>query len=187
MKIKKNIVTQGFSGTLGNRIIFKTRGNKTFVSKYPAKKRGKPSATQQRNSQKFAEAVQYARQAIADPVLKQAYTEKLKDNQSAFNRAMVDFFRSPVILSADHNGYNGQPGSIIDIRAYDDFQLAGVRVDIFNAAGILLEQGNAVAGKDALSYRYITTILHEQIAGNRITITATDLPGNTTVMEIVIQ
>ncbi len=186
MKIKKNIVTHGFSGTLGNRIIFKTRGNKTFVSKYPAKRRGKLSAPQQRNNEKFAAAVQYAREAIANQAMKQAYTEKIKGNQSAFNRAMVDFFNAPVILSADHHNYKGQSGTIIDIKAYDDFQLAGISVTIYGASGKILEQGHALPGKDVLTFQYTTTALHEQISGGKITITATDLPGNTTVIELLL-
>lgn len=80
----------------------------------------------------------------------------------------------------DFSAYRGQIGDLITIQATDDFALAEVRVNIQNPDGTLVEEGSAVGDPDGFTFRYRATAANTSLAGDKITVTAIDRPGNRT-------
>lgn len=56
------------------------------------------------------------------------------------NVAVADFFNAPNIQEIDVSAYTGQIGSVIRVRATDDFNVNDVFVHITNADGSLVEE-----------------------------------------------
>ena len=74
------------------------------------------------------------------------------------------------------------PDSTIVVRAIDDFRVNSVKVTIKNAAGVPVEEGDAVQ-ISGLDWLYTATEVNNQFAGSRITATAVDLPNNSATLE----
>lgn len=182
-KVGDNIVTTGLSGKLGNLIVFRNRAGKTIVSKAPKKKQTEWSEAQEKHRLRFQEAVLYAKNAIANPTTKEAYQAAAKDGETAYNVAVADFLNAPYINEIDVSKYNGQPGSYIQVRAVDDFKVAEVSVIILNDDGTEVEQGLAVQQTGNIWWRYTTTATNESLAGDKIIIRVSDIPGNLTEQE----
>jgi hypothetical protein len=73
------------------------------------------------------------------------------------------------------------------IRATDNFKVARVAVSIFNPLGILIEQGEAVADENNFGeWVYYTKQKNVEKKGSQITAEATDLPGNTGLLSILL-
>jgi hypothetical protein len=185
-RTKNNIFMTGLSGTVGRQMTLSQRKADTIVGK----KRGAssiPATDSQLDIQdRFKLASTYALAAIKDPVTKAAYAAAAKNNQSAYNVALADAFKAPEIKSINTTAYDGKVGDIITIRAVDDFKVATVQVMIITAAGVLVEQGNAVLTNNGLDWKYAATSLNDAPAGSKIHVTAKDLPANETVMEAIV-
>lgn len=181
-KVADNIVTTGLSGKLGNQLVFRNRDGKTYVSKAP-KKSDKTTEAQLEHRLKFQEAVLYAKNAIKDETTKELYDSSKKDGKSVYNIAVADFLNAPQINEIDVTNYNGQIGSYIQVRATDDFDVVAVTVTIQNADGSLVESGNAMLQPGSSWWRYTATAANESLASDKITVRATDIPGNHTDME----
>lgn len=96
--MKDNNATHGISGKI-NQFVYRQRF-KTVVSKLPV--RTAPYSEQQKNIvSTFKQAVLYARTILQNAVIQKAYKEKAKRGQSAFNLAIADYFKPPVIVSVD--------------------------------------------------------------------------------------
>jgi hypothetical protein len=80
---------KGFSGAALKQIVFKTYGENTFVSKYPDMSNVIPSELQLREKRKFADAVQFARAIVHDPIKKAAY--KAAEGKSVYHTAIRDY------------------------------------------------------------------------------------------------
>ena len=94
---------------------------------------------------------------------------------------------SPVPLkSINKDSYHGAVGDTITIDATYDFKVATVSISIHNAAGALVEQGDAVLPVDKPDWLYTATQANPALAGSKITATATDLPGNTGSLEVTL-
>ncbi len=183
---KNNVIVKGASGKFGRQIVFSQRAGKTIMSKPPL--RTAPPTTKQKEQQtKFARAAAYAKNALLDPTLKEAYTTEAKKRQdvSPYNMAMTDYLRPPQITNVDHSAYTGDAsGEKIFIEAADAFKITTLKVKITAANNSTLEEGNAsmVNGK----WEYTTTATNTTLTGSKITLTATDRPGNTTTKEITL-
>lgn len=183
---KNNVIVKGASGKFGRQIVFSQRAGKTIMSKPPL--RTAPSTTKQKEQQtKFARAAAYAKNALLDPTLKEAYTTEAKKRQdvSPYNMAMTDYLRPPQITHVDYSAYTGDAsGEKIFIEAADAFKITTLKVKITAANSSTLEEGNAtlVNGK----WQYTTTATNTTLTGSKITLTATDRPGNTTTKEITL-
>jgi len=73
------------------------------------------------------------------------------------------------------------------VNAKDDFRVALVKVSIHSAAGVLIEEGNAIL--DPIKRRlwnYTATQNNATATGSVISATATDLPGNFGSLEITV-
>ena len=184
-KQSNNVVTHGLSGKVGDLLVFRQVGGKTIVSKVPPKR--KVSTEQQKAQQrKFQRAVLYAKSVMADPAgMGAAYSQAAKKGQTGYNVAVADFFHAPDIQNIDVSGYTGHPGDIIRIEVSDDFSVKEVKLTITNADGSLVEE--CFATPDAIGYLWIytATATNDSLAGDKIEITVSDLPGNVSQEAII--
>ena len=136
---------------------------------------------------KFKTSIVYGKSVMKDPALKAQYAAAAKKDESAYNVAVRDAFKAPEVQSVTTDLYTGQIGSTITVRAIDDFRVASVRVKITTAAGVVVEQGDAVLQANGLDWLYTATALNDAVAGSKIRASAKDLPANETVMEVVME
>src|SRR5690606_29438713 len=107
-KVKNNIVTEGLSGKLGDRIVFRQFGGKTIVAVKP-QATAERSEAQLKQVQKFKDAARYASKAIQNPVSKEAYALRAtKPGQSAYTVALTDYLTAPDISLVDFSLYDGK-------------------------------------------------------------------------------
>jgi len=182
-KVGDNIVTTGLSGKLGNLIVFRNRGGQTYVSKAPKRQTTEWTEAQEAHRLKFQEAVLYAKSALANAEMKEAYKALADEKKSAYNVAVADFLNAPHINEIDVSHYTGQPDSYIQVRAVDDFEVKEVTVSIQNADGSEVESGAAVLQEGSIWWRYTATATNESLEGDKIIIRASDIPGNLTEQE----
>lgn len=182
-KVGDNIVTTGLSGKLGNLIVFRNRGGKTIVAKAPKKKQTEWSEAQEQHRLLFQEAVLYAKNAMSDPTTKEAYQASAEEGETAYNVAVADFLNAPHINEIDVSHYTGQPNDYIQVRAVDDFKVAEVSVTILNADGTEVEHGMATLQPGSIWWRYTATATNDSLAGDKIIVRVSDVPGNLTQQE----
>jgi hypothetical protein len=180
---ENNVITHGLSGKVGDLLVFSQRGGKTIVSTAP-RKSGTESEAQKEHRRKFQRAVLYGKAAISDPATGDLYAAKaVTQKRQSFNVAVADFFNAPNIESVDVSDYTGRPGDIIRICATDDFTVGSVTVGIHNADGSLVEEGAATPDSTGYLWTYTATAVNNSLTGDRILITASDIPGNTVAEE----
>ena len=178
-KMKDNNATHGIRGKV-NQLVYSQRNGETVVSKPPI--RTAPYSEAQKNiTSIFKQAVLYARAILQNAAIRLAYKAKAKRGQSAYNLAIADYFKPPVIVSVDLSHLANQVGSTITALVTDNFRVEAVKVKIEKANGALLEEGNAVLQPDGLNWQYTTTTANGNTAGNTVSIIATDLPGHSIV------
>lgn len=185
-KSKANYAITGLSGKVGKIFVYRQRGGETIVATPPVRT-APPSPKQIQQQTKFAQAATYARNALLDPTLKEAYTTEAKKrrNVSPYNMAMTDYLRPPQITNVDHSAYTGDAsGEKIIIEAADTFKITTMKVKITAANSSILEEGTAILVKG--KWEYTTTTTNTTLTGSKITLTATDRPGNTTTKEITL-
>ncbi len=180
---KDNIVTKGFSGTIGRQLTFRVRAGKTIVSKLLIPNGAPPSEKAAAVRAKFLSSSLYAKKAIKDPATKALYKAAATGGQTAFNLALADAFKAPVIAKIITDNYHGAVGDKVLVDASDDFKVTGVVVSIHNAAGDLVETGNAVIQENE-DWLYTSTQVNAAVAGSKITAVASDLPGNSTSFSV---
>ena len=102
--------------------------------------------------------------------------------------ALRDFLKAPVVKKINTEKYNGTPGSTIIIHAKDDFRVAEVKVSIYRAStGDLLEEGYAtLAPINREQWIYTASQANAVAEPLKIVATATDVPGNTAVLEATV-
>ena len=94
------------------------------------------SRAQKDHQERFKLAAAYARRAVR---MEPAYAELARRTmRKAYNIALSDWFRSPVISSIERIGKS------IRIEAGDDVMVTKVRVQILNEKGECLEEGYAL-------------------------------------------
>ncbi|MBC8082056.1 MAG: hypothetical protein H7Z21_02490 [Hymenobacter sp.] len=179
-----NALTQGLSGKVSG-LVFRQNANGTVsVGDAPRPSTKAPTAGALAQRQKFQQAAFYGRTVQQDPAQKAAYEAGVDANAtSAYIVAVADYLNAPSIRQVDFAAYRGQPGDVITIQATDDFALAQVRVQIQNPDGTLVEEGAATAEPDGFTFRYAATAANPALAGDKITVTVTDTPGNATTQQ----
>jgi hypothetical protein len=185
-KSKNNVVTYGLSGKIGDLLVFSQRDGKTIVSKLPQTPTV-ASEKQKEQRKRFQKATIYAKAAVADVQTKEQYNlaAKKKKGLTAYNIAVADFFNAPDIDTVDLSAYTGSAGDEIRIIVTDDFAVKSVHVHISNADGTLVEEGYAVNSAGNI-WIYAATQNNESLDGDKIVITASDLPGNIVTEETVL-
>lgn len=185
--VNKNLVTKGLSGMLGGTLVFRKVGDKTIVATAPSTVK-EPTPAQQNQRARFQQAVLYAKGQMNDPGAKADYEAAAKGlgQPNAYNIAVADFFNAPDITAIDLTAYQGKVGDVITIQVTDDFRVAAVSVEIKNADGSLVEAGSAVEQPGNMRWIYTATTVNASLRGDKITIKATDRPGNQTLQQEVL-
>lgn len=178
-KIRKNIIIQGFSGTLGDQLVIKQdKAGRTILAVPPTFDADRTfSEAQQQQHGKFRDASTYAKDAKSEAV----YVEKAEGTpMNSYNVAMADWFHAPEVQEIDMEGWGGPAGGVIRVKAVDDVQVTQVTVLITDPGGAVLEQGAATLG-DGGWWSYTT---QTAISGSpRVVASARDLPGNVAQLE----
>jgi hypothetical protein len=81
-------------------------------------------------------------------------------------------------VAIDTGAYSGRPGDAIAVYAVDDFGVRQVFVTIQATNGGIVEEGVAAAQAGG-RWVYIATAANAVLAGCRVVVQASDLPGNT--------
>lgn len=127
--------------------------------------------------EKLQKAILYGKNVVSDPDKKAVYNASVKPGRNAFNVAVADFLSAPNIKKVDLTKYTGQPGENIIIEVTDNFQVIKVHVQIINNDGSIVEEGYGIKGPDN-TWTYTATIDNDRLDGDRITVTAFDMPEN---------
>lgn len=180
---KDNVVIHGLSGKFAGVIVFRQRAGKTIAAKAPVARGSQGTPGQQAINKKFQQAVLYGKAVNADPPTKETYQSAAPRGQSAYNVAIADFLRAPDIHEIDISGYAGNAGDKIRVKVTDDFRVATVRLSIHNADGSLQEEGDAVLDTDGGDWVYTATPSNATLSGDKITVTAADIPDNLSTEE----
>ena len=178
-----NILTQDLRGEVGKTIVFRHRGEKTFVARYPRPRNPELKATEKqlKHRNKFQEAVLYAKSVLANPTQKALYQADHKVKRklmTAFNVAIADYLNPPVVRRIDVSNYRGKIGDKIYFIILDAISIQSVKVALHQSGGTLIEQGEAI--KEGMLYVYTATANQSSFTGSILTVTVTDLPKNVT-------
>jgi len=179
---KDNILTEGYSGRIGN-LIFRRWGKKTVISMVPDYSHRKWSKAQKENRKRFRNAMAYSRKTLADPEMRKYYRKRAKGMQTVWNVAVADYMKKPEIRKVDLSGYRGRKGDTIRINAHDNYRVAAVIVTILNAQGFEVESGVAVEMLSQGCWIYKVMAPVPGWEKGRIVVRVTDSPGNTVKSE----
>ncbi|MFM9837855.1 MAG: hypothetical protein ACKVOQ_06295 [Cyclobacteriaceae bacterium] len=181
--VKENLLTKGFSGRIGDEIVFRQVGNRTLFAKRPRKR---TNLVQSAQATRFSKAVLYAKTVLLDDAIRAEYEEAaaLAGFNSAYVAAVTDYLKDPIIALVYTDLYKGAAGDLIWITALDDFKIQSVTVTLQQPNGTLIEAGQAVA--ESSRWKYITTQPNATVAGTKVIVTAKDRPGQEVVAEKVL-
>ncbi len=187
--INENLLVKGARGNVGKQFVYRKHGNDTMIARMP-RFNEKAASTEEQLAKRelFASAAMYAQGAIKSAELKKEYQKKAPPGKTAYNMALRDFLKAPVVKKINTEKYNGTPGSTIIIHAKDDFRVAEVKVSIYRAStGDLLEEGYAtLAPINREQWIYTASQVNAVAEPLKIVATATDVPGNTAVLEATV-
>lgn len=184
-KIKKLKPSDLSALTSSAIVVQKVRGQ-LVVSK-PTIPRESKSAKKLEANERFAEGNSYAKHILEQPGMKELYARGINHkNASAHTIALRDYLNAPEIHYINVARYTGEPGSLISIKATDDFEVTAVDVSIHSADGKLLEKGAAEHSKRKASmWYYRSTVTNPEVKGTIVKVSAFDRPENETHGEIV--
>jgi hypothetical protein len=137
---------------------------------------------QENSRARFRIAVAYVRSVRQQPHVYAIYkTAAQIKRKRPCDLALADCLNPPQIGDVELSAYTGQPGQLISIEAFDDFEVASVRVVIRDLNGTVLEEGDA-APKPTPKSHWEYTSTAEVPAGKTVSveIRAVDRPGNRT-------
>jgi len=171
-KVKNNLLTEGLSGKINKRLVFRQmRNGTTVLCTAPDFSDRVFSEKQLATQNRFRRASAYAKVAAKTQPL---YAELAqRSHQPAYNLALSDWFRAPVIHEVT------RLADRVRVRASDNVLVTKVLVTFLDEQGQILEQGEAALIKDAW-WEYASGT-----QGN-VTAEAWDLAGNATKYEIQI-
>jgi len=178
--VRNNLVTKGLSGSLGKTLVFRNVNGQTVVSTSPTST-AEPTEAQVAQRARFQQAVVYAKGQMSDPDTAQGYKEaaQRKGVPNAYNVAVADFFYAPKIELIDFTGYEGRKGNKIRVKAFDDYKVARVVVEITNPDGSQADYGEARPVGNGIDWEFTATKNNDSLDGDKVTVTAFDMAGNT--------
>jgi hypothetical protein len=183
-ELKKNVHLKGLSGQVNPELVYMQRAGKTFVREASRKTTKQPTAERLAHRAFFKLACRYARNMQLDDGLLALYTAGAGPGLSAYNMALRDFMKPPVVDFINVAAYKGLTGDRLIIEATDDFKVDKIRVAIHTPDGELLEEGDAEYIRS--NWVYYASEANSVLTGTRITATAYDLPGHTGAMELIL-
>jgi len=177
-KSKTNMITHGYHGKVGDHFVLRVRGTSSMICSKPDRSNVVLTQNQKDQTRRFSGSVNYAKNAMNDPVKKAYYTALADKNVSAYNRAMADFLTKPWIDQIDAIDYAGHVGDKIRIIASDNVKVNSVNVSIRSSADVELETGACTFDSENMNWVYIATTLQNPIAGLKVVAIVRDLPGH---------
>lgn len=183
--VKENLLTKGFSGGIGEEIVFRQFKNRTFFQKRP-RKRSVITPDMQAARDRFQKAVYFAKTVLLDPAIREDYKKRAAEAQlgSAYVAAMTDFLKELKIAKVHTDEYRGNAGDPIYVSAVDDFKIQSLAVTIHAADGSVLETGEAL--RDENGWRYMATQANATRAGSKVVVVAKDRPGRVVTEEVIL-
>lgn len=183
-QVKDNIVTEGFSGKLANKIVFRQVGNRTIVTKRPRFSEV-ISEGQAAHRQRFKSAAAYAKAKMLDPTEKAAYAELGKQYEltSAFAAAVGDYLTPPDIDTINTEKYAGHVGDVILITSTNSLKITSLKVSIILPGNDVLETGDAAFSPADAAWKYVATVASAIEPGTVVRAVATDKPRHTVMKE----
>lgn len=183
-KSRDNVVMQGASGKVGRNLVFRQRGDQTIIAKRPRITEGREATEKQQQVQnRFLNASLYAKKAIQDPELKNAYQMKANINQSAYNVAFKDFFTRPEVRLLSDGTYEGNVGDEITFLVRDTLKVTQVEFEILDQDEVVIESGFAEpTDEDNTGWRYTASVENVDYANAIYRITMLDTPKNITTV-----
>ena len=185
-KSKTNIITHGYHGKVGDQFVLRSQGSKSVIAAKPDRSNVVLTQAQKDQCRRFTGAVQYAKNALLDPNLKQIYESRATKDKTAFNIAVSDFLSKPWIDQIDATAYAGQAGDKINIICVDNAKITSASVTIRDANNLDLETGACVFDAVSTSWVYTATSTQVPITGHKILAGVKDLPGHVTEKELVL-
>ncbi len=92
-RVKNNIVMKGTAGQINKQVVFKTYGDKTFISSYPDRSKVQYTDNQKAEQSLFAEAILFAKSIIHDPIKKAEFKAHLEPGQRVYNAAISFYLK----------------------------------------------------------------------------------------------
>jgi hypothetical protein len=164
-------------------LVYRKNGNGTAMSRMPAPSTAPLTPAQQQVRDQFRAAAAYAKAVVVDAVQGPRYVAAAAEKgMKPYPFAIRDFFNEPVVQAIDASGYHGRIGDAIQVSAFDDFEVTGVRVAILDGENNPIDQGSAVL--TAGYWRFTATVaiaVGEQVTLRAI---ATDRPGHTGTLSV---
>jgi hypothetical protein len=110
--MKDNDLTDGISGRVGNKLVFRTTKGVTIATRRPKPTETPVTAKQTAHRENFKRAASYAKKKLLDPVAKEEYLQMAGDKafRNAFSEAVRDYLVAPGIESIDVSGFIGAAG-----------------------------------------------------------------------------
>ena len=180
------MITHGYHGKVGDQFVFRTRGGKSVIASKPDRDNIVLSQAQKDQCKRFTGAVTYAKMACQDPVLRLIYESKATKSTTAFNVAVSDFLKMPLIDRIDATAYRGNTGDKIYVIASDNAKVKVLTVSIRDGAGNELESGPCQYDSVTTNWLYTAGTLQIPITGHSILAIMRDLPGHVTELELAL-
>jgi DNA-binding beta-propeller fold protein YncE len=187
-KRKKPRSKANVSGLLGERITVRKSNNRVVVTNQPKRKKAKLTTALRVQRKNFKMASLWAIGQAEDPESRELYAKGVRGkHESPYTVALADYMNSPEVDSIDTGKYKGTIGDVLNIKAFDEFEVTKVEVKIVDAKGNVVEQGEASADPTfRLWWQYKAVAANPSRAGTKITAIAYDRPGNTGTKEVVL-
>ena len=179
-----NVITRNYSGRVGD-IVFRNYNGKSVMAKRPDCSKVIKTERQMGFMNKFARGVKFGQFAKDNPKLCKDYNKRRPD-LSPYHAAISDFMTSPVIEHVDVSEYQGHPGDVVTVSAWDKWNIEGVGVVIFNSLGEVVEFGEAVPKEFSgnTEWDYTATVENVDYKSCRILVRVKDRPGNVVEAEV---
>jgi len=176
------------SGMLGESVSVRKLNGRVVLTNRPKRRMLNSTDKQTAVREKFLEASQYANRQMQLEDARALYAEGItKRKASAYVVALCDYLTAPVVKSIDTLSYRGAIGDKLVIKAVDDFKVTKVKIVITNAAGAIIEEGEAQPDAEKANlWEYEARVGNPTLVGTKIQAVAYDRPGNTGTAEIVL-
>lgn len=125
------------------------------------------------NQERFKKANDYAKAAIADPVIKAHYQQLAENGQTAYNVALKEAHHGPELKKITVKN------KTVTIQARDNYILETVKVTVLGASGSEEETGLAVLAEKKPDWEYVIQGGTKDI---KIKVEAQDKAGNVNTM-----
>ena len=100
--IGNNVIFSGFRGRFGDHF-FRIRNGKTFICARPRITR-EPTEGMLKVRARFKQATAYAKTALEDPERRKFYEAARRPGRSAYNMAVADFLKEPLLKGLQDRG-----------------------------------------------------------------------------------